>query len=117
MITAMTAGRVAIEFGARGPNFAAVSACASSGNAIGEATEWIRRGDAVAVIGGGTEAAICRILMATFNAMQAMSTRNDEPEKASRPFDKDRDGFVMGEGSGIVILEEYERARRRGARI
>jgi 3-oxoacyl-[acyl-carrier-protein] synthase II len=117
MIPDMTAGRVAIEFGARGPNFAAVSACASSGNAIGEATEWIRRGDAVAVIAGGTEAAICRIGIATFNAMQAMSTRNDEPEKASRPFDKDRDGFVMGEGSGIVILEEYERARRRGARI
>jgi 3-oxoacyl-[acyl-carrier-protein] synthase II len=117
MIPDMTAGRVAIEFGARGPNFAAVSACASSGNAIGEATEWIRRGDAVAVIAGGTEAAICRIGIATFNAMQAMSTRNDEPERASRPFDKDRDGFVMGEGSGIVILEEYEHARRRGARI
>jgi len=117
MIPDMTAGRVAIEFGARGPNFAAVSACASSGNAIGEAAEWIRRGDAVAVIAGGTEAAICRIGIATFNAMQAMSTRNDEPEKASRPFDKDRDGFVMGEGSGILILEEYEHARRRGARI
>jgi 3-oxoacyl-[acyl-carrier-protein] synthase II len=113
----MTAGRVAIEFGARGPNFAAVSACASSGNAIGEAAEWIRRGDAVAVIAGGTEAAICRIGIATFNAMQAMSTRNDEPERASRPFDKDRDGFVMGEGAGILILEEYEHARRRGTRI
>ena len=117
MIPDMTAGRVAIEFGARGPNFAAVSACASSGNAIGEAAEWIRRGDAVAVIAGGTEAAICRIGIATFNAMQAMSTRNDEPERASRPFDKDRDGFVMGEGSGILILEEYEHARRRGARM
>jgi 3-oxoacyl-[acyl-carrier-protein] synthase II len=117
MIPDMTAGRVAIEFGARGPNFAAVSACASSGNAIGEAAEWIRRGDSVAVIAGGTEAAICRIGITTFNAMQAMSTRNDEPEKASRPFDKDRDGFVMGEGSGILILEDYEHARRRGARI
>jgi 3-oxoacyl-[acyl-carrier-protein] synthase II len=117
MIPDMTAGRVAIEFGARGPNFAAVSACASSGNAIGEAAEWIRRGDSVAVIAGGTEAAICRIGIATFNAMQAMSTRNGEPEKASRPFDKDRDGFVMGEGAGILILEEYEHARRRGARI
>jgi len=117
MIPDMTAGRVAIEFGARGPNFAAVSACASSGNAIGEAAEWIRRDDAVAVIAGGTEAAICRIGIATFNAMQAMSTRNDEPEKASRPFDKDRDGFVMGEGAGMLILEEYEHARRRGARI
>ncbi|MGO8687091.1 MAG: beta-ketoacyl-ACP synthase II [Candidatus Dormibacteria bacterium] len=117
MIPDMTAGRVAIEFGARGPNFAAVSACASSGNAIGEAAEWIRRGDALAVIAGGTEAAICRIGIATFNAMQAMSTRNDEPEKASRPFDKDRDGFVMGEGSGMLILEEYEHARRRDAHI
>ena len=117
MIPDMTAGRVAIDFGARGPNFAVVSACASSGNGIGEAAEWIRRGDAVAVIAGGTEAAICRIGIATFTAMQAMSTRNDEPEKAARPFDKDRDGFVMGEGAGILILEEYEHARRRGARI
>jgi 3-oxoacyl-[acyl-carrier-protein] synthase II len=117
MIPDMTAGRVAIEFGARGPNFAAVSACASSGNAIGEAAEWIRRGDSVAVIAGGTEASICRIGIATFNAMQAMSTRNDEPEKASRPFDKDRDGFVMGEGSGMLILEDYEHARARGAHI
>ena len=107
MIPDMTAGRVAIDFGARGPNFAVVSACASSGNGIGEAAEWIRRGDAVAVIAGGTEAAICRIGIATFTAMQAMSSRNDEPEKASRPFDKDRDGFVMGEGAGILILEEY----------
>ena len=117
MIPDMAAGRVAIEFGARGPNFAAVSACASAGNAIGEATEWIRRGDAVAVITGGTEAAICRIGIATFNAMQALSTRNAEPERASRPFDKGRDGFVMGEGSGILVLEEYEHARRRGAHV
>src|ERR1035441_4422702 len=117
MIPDMAAGRVAIEFGARGPNFAAVSACASSGNAIGEAAEWIRRGDAVAVIAGGTEAAICRIGIATFNAMQALSTRNAEPERASRPFDKGRDGFVMGEGSGILVLEEYEHARRRGAHV
>ena len=117
MIPDMTAGQVAIEFGARGPNFAVVSACASSGNAIGEAAEWIRRGDAVAVIAGGTEAAICRVGIATFDAMQAMSTRNDEPEKASRPFDKDRDGFVMGEGAGMLILEDYEHARGRGARI
>jgi 3-oxoacyl-[acyl-carrier-protein] synthase II len=108
---------VAIDFGARGPNFAVVSACASSGNAIGEAAEWIRRGDAVAVIAGGTEAAICRIGIATFNALQAMSTRNDEPQRASRPFDIGRDGFVMGEGSGILILEEYEHARRRDAHI
>jgi 3-oxoacyl-[acyl-carrier-protein] synthase II len=117
MIPDMPAGRVAIEFGARGPNFAAVSACASAGNAIGEAAEWIRRGDAVAVITGGTEAAICRIGIATFNAMGALSTRNAEPQRASRPFDRGRDGFVMGEGAGILVLEEYERARRRGAHM
>jgi 3-oxoacyl-[acyl-carrier-protein] synthase II len=117
MIADMPAGRVAIEFGARGPNFAAVSACASSGHAIGEAAEWIRRGDALAVIAGGTEAAVTRIGIAAFNAMQALSTRNDQPERASRPFDRDRDGFVMGEGSGIVILEEWGHAMRRGARI
>jgi 3-oxoacyl-[acyl-carrier-protein] synthase II len=117
MIADMAAGRVAIEFGARGPNFAAVSACASSGHAIGEAAEWIRRGDATAVIAGGTEAALTRVAIASFNAMQALSTRNDAPERASRPFDRDRDGFVMGEGSGVVILEEWGHAHRRGARI
>ncbi len=117
MIADMPAGRVAIEFGARGPNFVAVSACASSANAIGEAAEWIRRGDAVAVISGGTEAALTRIGVAAFNAMQALSTRNDDPPRASRPFDRGRDGFVMGEGAGVVVLEEYGHARRRGARI
>jgi 3-oxoacyl-[acyl-carrier-protein] synthase II len=117
MIADMPAGRVAIEFGARGPNFAVVSACASSGNAIGEAAEWIRRGDAVAVIAGGSEAALTRVSVAAFNAMQALSTRNDEPQRASRPFDRDRDGFVMGEGAGILILEEWEHARRRGAHV
>ncbi|HYA00067.1 MAG TPA: beta-ketoacyl-ACP synthase II [Candidatus Binatia bacterium] len=117
MIADMASGRLAIEFGVRGPNFAAVSACASSGHAIGEAAEWIRRGDAVAVITGGTEAALTRVGVAAFNAMQALSTRNDEPERASRPFDRTRDGFVMGEGSGILVLEEYEHAQRRGARM
>ena len=117
MIADMPAGRLAIEFGARGPNFAAVSACASAGHAIGEAAEWIRRGDAIAVITGGTEAAITRIGMAAFDSMQALSGRNGEPERASRPFDKDRDGFVMGEGAGVLVVEEYEHARRRGARI
>ncbi len=117
MIPDMPAGMVAIDTGARGPNFAIVSACASGAHAIGEAGEWIRRGDAVAVIAGGTEASITNIGIASFNAMQALSTRNDEPQRASRPFDKDRDGFVMGEGAGILILEEWEHARRRGARI
>ena len=117
MIPDMPAGMIAIDTGAKGPNFAIVSACASGAHAIGEAAEWIRRGDATVVIAGGTEASITNIGIAAFDAMQALSTRNDEPERASRPFDKDRDGFVMGEGAGIVILEEYEHARRRGARI
>ncbi|MBV8444623.1 MAG: beta-ketoacyl-ACP synthase II, partial [Candidatus Dormibacteraeota bacterium] len=117
MIADMSAGMIAIDCGAKGPNFAVVSACASGAHAIGEAAEWIKRGDATAVITGGTEASITNIGIATFNAMQALSTRNDEPERASRPFDKDRDGFVMGEGAGILILEEWEHAQRRGARI
>jgi 3-oxoacyl-[acyl-carrier-protein] synthase II len=117
MIADMPAGMIAIEHGAKGPNFAVVSACASAAHAIGEAAEWIRRGDATAVIAGGTEAAVCALGVGSFNAMQALSTRNDEPERASRPFDRDRDGFVMGEGAAIVVLEELEAARRRGARI
>jgi 3-oxoacyl-[acyl-carrier-protein] synthase II len=117
MIADMPSGLVSMEHKAKGPNFAIVSACASAGHAIGEAAEWIRRGDATAVIAGGTEASICRLGISCFNAMQAMSTRNDEPERASRPFDKDRDGFVMGEGAGILMLEDYEHAMRRGARI
>ena len=117
MIADMPAGMVAIEHSAKGPNFAAVSACASAAHAIGEAAEWIRRGDATAVIAGGTEASITAIGIASFNAMQALSTRNDDPQRASRPFDKDRDGFVMGEGAAILILEELEHARARGATI
>src|SRR6202040_2277434 len=117
MIIDMPAGAIAIECGAKGVNYAIVSACASSGHAIGEAAEWIRRGEATAIITGGTEASITNISVAAFDAMQALSTRNEEPERASRPFDRDRDGFVMGEGSGIFILEEYEHARARGAKI
>ncbi len=117
MIADMPAGMIAIEHGAKGPNFAVVSACASAAHAIGEAAEWIRRGDATAVIAGGTEASVCALAVGSFNAMQALSTRNDEPARASRPFDRDRDGFVMGEGAAIVVLEEYEAARRRGAHI
>jgi 3-oxoacyl-[acyl-carrier-protein] synthase II len=117
MIADMPAGMIAIEHGAKGPNFAVVSACASAAHAIGEAAEWIRRGDASAVIAGGTEASVCALGVGSFNAMQALSTRNDEPARASRPFDRNRDGFVMGEGAAIVVLEELEAARRRGARV
>jgi len=117
MIADMPSGMVAIDLGAKGPNYAIVSACASGAHAIGEAAEWIRRGDAVAVIAGGTEAAITNLGIASFNAMQALSTRNDSPETASRPFDRLRDGFVMGEGAGVLVLEEYEHALSRGARM
>ncbi len=117
MIPDMPAGMIAIDHGAKGPNYAIVSACASAGHAIGEAAEWIRRGDAVAVIAGGTEASVTGLGIGSFNAMQALSTRNDEPERASRPFDRERDGFVMGEGAGILILEDYEHATARGARV
>jgi 3-oxoacyl-[acyl-carrier-protein] synthase II len=117
MIADMAAGMISIEHGARGPNYAIVSACASAAHAIGEAAEWIKRGDATAVITGGSEASICALGVASFNAMQAMSTNNDDPHGASRPFDRDRDGFVMGEGAGILILENYEYAKARGAKI
>ncbi len=117
MIADMPAGVIAMDLGARGPNFAAVSACASGANAIGEAAEWIKRGDCTAVIAGGTEAAICAIGVGAFNAMQALSERNDDYEHASRPFDRDRDGFVIGEGAGILLLEDLEHARARGAKI
>jgi len=113
-----TAGaQVAISFGVKGPNVAVVSACATGGNAIGEAAEMIKRGDADAAIAGGTEAALVPIAFAGFNVMGALSKRNDEPAKASRPFDATRDGFVMGEGAGILILESLEHARARGAKI
>lgn len=111
------AGQVSIEFGARAGAHAVASACASSAEAIGYGIDMIRCGRADVVIAGGTEAAIHQLNLAAFASMRAMSTRNDEPERASRPYDKNRDGFVLGEGSGIVILESEEHARARGARI
>jgi len=108
---------VAIEYGARGPNFGIVSACATGTHALGEAAHAIRRGDADVMIAGGTEAAITPFAYASFCSMKAMSTRNDAPEKACRPFDKGRDGFIMGEGAGVLVLESLEHARARGARI
>ena len=117
MIVNMASGMIAIELGFKGPNFCVVSACASGAHSLGEGLRLIQRGECDAVVAGGTEAAITPIGIAGFSAMRAMSTRNDDPLKASRPFDKNRDGFVMGDGSGIVMLEEYEHARKRGARI
>ncbi|HLZ23698.1 MAG TPA: beta-ketoacyl-ACP synthase II [Ktedonobacterales bacterium] len=113
----MAAGYVSMAVGARGPNFAPVSACATGANAIGEAAEIIRRGAAVAMLAGGTECGISPIAVAAFASMHALSRRNDEPARASRPFDAERDGFVMGEGAGILLLEEADHARARGARI
>ena len=113
----LAAGQVSIRFGAKGPNLATCTACSASAHAVGESFEIIRRGDADAMIAGGSEAAITPMSVGGFAAMRAMSTRNDEPEKASRPFDKDRDGFIIGEGAGVIILEERESAIRRGARI
>ena len=113
----LAAGQVSIRFGARGPNLATCTACTASAHAIGEAFEIIRRGDADIMIAGGSEAAITPMGVGGFAAMRALSTRNDEPARASRPFDKDRDGFVMGEGAGICVLETLESAERRGASI
>ncbi len=117
LIGNMCSGLFAIAIGARGPNFGIVSACATGTHALGEAAHAIRRGDADVMIAGGSEAAITPFAYASFCSMKAMSTRNDAPEKASRPFDKNRDGFVMGEGSGVVVLESLEHAQARGARI
>ena len=113
----MCSGLISIRTGAKGPNVATVTACSTSAHAIGDATLYIRHGYADAIIAGGSEAVISPMPVAGFSAMRALSTRNDAPEKASRPWDRDRDGFVMGEGAGIVILEEYEHARARGATI
>ncbi len=113
----LAAGQVSIKHGAKGPINCTVTACAAGTNAIGEAARVISRGDADAMITGGAEAAICSLSVAGFNAMRAISTLNDQPEKASRPFDLKRDGFVISEGAGIVILEEFSRALDRGARI
>ncbi len=115
-IADMAAGQVSIRFGARGPNYNTMSACASGADALGSALEVIKRGDAVAMIAGGAEASVTRMSVAAFAASRALS-RNNDPETASRPFDADRDGFVIGEGSGILILEEREHAERRGATI
>ncbi|MEO5951419.1 MAG: beta-ketoacyl-ACP synthase II, partial [Chloroflexia bacterium] len=113
----LAAGQVSINMGLKGPNFAVVSACASSANAIGEAAELIRRGQAKAVFAGGSEAAVCEVGLATFAAMRALSTRNDDPQHASRPFDKMRDGFVLAEGAAAVLLEDLDYALERGAHI
>ena len=117
MIADMPSGQVSIYYNLGGPNYCTVSACASGAHAIGDALEMIRRGSADVMITGGTEAPLTRFSISGFAQMRALSTRNDEPEKASRPFDKERDGFVMGEGCGILILEELEHARKRGAGI
>jgi 3-oxoacyl-[acyl-carrier-protein] synthase II len=113
----LASGQVSIRFGARGPNLATCTACTASAHAIGDAYEIIRRGAADAMIAGGAEAAVCPMGVGGFAALRALSTRNDDPTHASRPFDKDRDGFVLGEGAGIIILEELEFAKRRGASI
>jgi 3-oxoacyl-[acyl-carrier-protein] synthase II len=117
MIPNMAAGEVAIIFGARGPNFSIASACATGTHAIGEAYEIVKRGDAQAMITGGTEASLTELGLAAFHRTQAMSTRNDDPAHASRPFDAKRDGFVFGDGAGILIFESLESATARGARI
>ncbi|MFT5761982.1 MAG: 3-oxoacyl-[acyl-carrier-protein] synthase II [Polaribacter sp.] len=117
MISDIAPGQISIKHGFRGPNFATVSACASSSNAIIDSLNYIRLGQADAIVTGGSEAAVTIAGMGGFNAMHALSTRNDSPETASRPFDKDREGFVLGEGAGALILEEYEHAKARGAKI
>ena len=117
VIINMTAGHVSIKYGLKGPNLSVVTACASAAHSIGEAVRLIQHGDADVMVAGGAEGAVGKIGVAGFCAMKALSTRNDEPTKASRPWDKDRDGFVMAEGSGILVLEEYEHAIARGAKI
>jgi 3-oxoacyl-[acyl-carrier-protein] synthase II len=117
MIADIAAGHISIKYGLRGPNYVTVSACASSTNAIIDAFNLIRLGKADAIVTGGSESCVNEMGMGGFNALKALSTRNDSPETASRPFDVDRDGFVLGEGSGALILEEYEHAIRRGAKI
>ncbi len=117
LIANIASGKIAIDLGARGPNFSVVSACATSTHALGESFRIMRTGDADVMIAGGSEAAMTRLGYAGFCAMKAMSTRNDDPRGASRPFEKNRDGFVMGEGAGIFVLETLEHARARGAKI
>jgi 3-oxoacyl-[acyl-carrier-protein] synthase II len=115
MISDMAAGQVSIQFGLRGPNFATVSACASGAHAIGEALRLMRSGDADVIVAGGAEATITRMALAGFGSSRALSTRNDDPQRASRPFDLVREGFVIGEGAGVLVLETEDHARRRGA--
>jgi 3-oxoacyl-[acyl-carrier-protein] synthase II len=117
MISNMASGFISMEHGLRGPNMAIVTACATANHCMGEAWRIIKFGDADVMVTGGSEACVVPVGIAGFTAMRALSLRNDEPEKASRPFDKDRDGFVMGEGAGILVLEEYEHAKKRGAKI
>ncbi len=117
MIADIAAGRISMKYGLKGPNYATTSACATASHAIGDAFILIQRGDADIMFSGGSEASICPMGIGGFNAMKALSTRNDAPAKASRPFDKNRDGFVMGEGGGVLILEEIGHAVRRGAKI
>ncbi len=117
MIPDIAAGRISIKYGLKGPNYATVSACATASHAIGDSLMLIQRGMVDMMVCGGSEAGICEMGIGGFNALKALSTRNDAPEKASRPFDKDRDGFVMGEGGGILILEELGHAKARGAKI
>ena len=113
----MAAGHISIKYGLRGPNVAMVTACATGAHSIGEGARLIQHGDADIMVCGGSEGAVGKIGIAGFSAMKALSTRNDDPAHASRPWDKDRDGFVMSEGAGILVLEEYEHAVRRGAKI
>lgn len=117
MISDIAAGHISIKYGFRGPNFSLVSACATSTNSLIDAYNYIRLGKADVIVSGGSEAAVNESGIGGFNAMHALSTRNDSPQTASRPFDKDRDGFVMGEGAGCIVLEEYEHAKARGAKI
>jgi 3-oxoacyl-[acyl-carrier-protein] synthase II len=117
MIADLSAGHISIKYGFRGPNYVTVSACASSTNALYDAYTYIKIGKADIIVSGGSEAAICIAGVGGFNALKALSERNDSPETASRPYDKDRDGFVLGDGAGALILEEYEHAKKRGAKI
>jgi 3-oxoacyl-[acyl-carrier-protein] synthase II len=117
IIPNMAAAQVAMSFGLKGPNSTITTACAASTQTIGDASRVIERGDADVMLAGGTEASLCRVGIAAFNAIRALSTRNDDPERASRPFDRDRDGFVPGEGAGTLVLEALEHAQARGARV
>lgn len=117
MITNILPGYIAIEHGMKGPNFSVVSACATATHSLGVALDLVRWGRADVMVAGGAEGAVCELGIGGFNAMKALSTRNDAPERASRPFDRDRDGFVLSEGAGILVLEEYEHAKARGAKI